>query len=160
MANDLHHKNASSHSVSQTGISSKNVELITYSFSPDLSRNGFFLFLNIKHKTHCEQFSSSKTAVIIYRTLVFKVPALQSREWLRKFHWACRSKYAKSKYFENYHIFIVFRFLQQSIYVLIKCRSQQWNKILSWFLIKVKIMYYAKQYKRNFTIKFLKYWYK
>ena len=75
----LHYDNASCHTARQTidFLSSNNVELMTHClYSPDLSRNDFFLSPNIKNKMRGERFESPKAAVETFRTLISEVTAL------------------------------------------------------------------------------------
>ena len=60
-------------------------------YSPDLSPNDFFLFLNIKNKMRVERFESPEAAVETFRTLIFEVTALE--KMLRKLVRACAKIY-------------------------------------------------------------------
>ncbi|EGI63876.1 hypothetical protein G5I_07706, partial [Acromyrmex echinatior] len=84
-------------------LSSKNVELMTHCpYSPDLSRNDFFLFPNIKKKMRSERFESPEATVKTFRTLISEVTA---SEWKKCFeNWfEHMQKYInlKGEYFEK-----------------------------------------------------------
>ena len=53
-------------------------------YSPDLSPNDFFLFLNIENKMRGERFESLEAAVETFRTLISEVTTLEKEKMLRK----------------------------------------------------------------------------
>ena len=82
----LHHDNASCHTARQTVdfLSSKNIELMTRPYLPDLLLNDFFLFPNFKKKMRGERFESLQAAVETFRTLISEVTASEWKKMLRK----------------------------------------------------------------------------